>query len=292
MRYGRAVFVLVSLAAGHGLLAPNVNGQGAMQASITGIVRDSSGAVLPGVTVEASSDVLIEKVRAGITDATGRYRIAGLPTGTYNLTFTLPGFSTVRREGLELAGSFVATVNVDLQVGALAETITVTGEAPVVDVSSAQRQQVIDREVMASIPANRSYEGLAALVPGIQLATTAQNVGGIKGPCRRTSPGMAGALRRTAAHRRDDHRRLHRRRLAHGARYGQRGRDHGEHDRGAGRRGERGGVDQHRAALGREHLPGNSFSWVRAADAERQFHTGVEGCRLTVSRRSWTRSGT
>src|SRR5918993_3640438 len=167
-----------------GLLAlpANVNGQGATQASMTGIVRDTSGAVLPGVTVEVSSDVLIEKVRVGITDDTGRYRIASLPPGTYNMAFTLTGFSTVRRQGLDMAGSFVATVDVNLPVGTLEETITVTGEAPVVDVSSAQRQQVINSEVMASIPANRSYEGLAALVPGIQLATTNQNVGGIQGP--------------------------------------------------------------------------------------------------------------
>jgi hypothetical protein len=170
------------LVAGLLALPANVNGQGATQASITGIVRDASGAVLPGVTVEASSDTLIEKLRVGITDDTGRYRIAGLPPGTYNMTFTLTGFSTVRRAGLALAGSFVATVDVNLPVGALEETITVTGEAPVVDVSSAQRQQVINSDVMASIPANRSYEGLAALVPGIQLATTNQNVGGIQGP--------------------------------------------------------------------------------------------------------------
>src|ERR671919_2395048 len=93
-------------------LPATVNGQGATQASITGIVRDSSGAVLPGVTVEASSNVLIEKVRVGVTDDTGRYRIAGLPPGTYNMTFALTGFSTVRREGLAVAGSFVATVDV------------------------------------------------------------------------------------------------------------------------------------------------------------------------------------
>jgi len=170
--------LLVILAA----LPANVNGQGATQASITGIVRDASGAVLPGATVEASSDVLIEKVRAGITDATGRYRITGLPPGTYTLTFALTGFSTVRRADLGLAGSFVATVDVSLQVGAVEETITVTATSPIVDVSSAQRQQVINSDVMASIPANRSFENLAALVPGIQLATTAQNVGGIQGP--------------------------------------------------------------------------------------------------------------
>ncbi len=177
-----AWIVMGWLMAGLLALPATVNGQGATQASITGIVRDTSGAVLPGVAVEASSDVLIERVRVGITDDTGRYRITGLPPGTYNMTFTLPGFSTIRREGLSLAGSFVATVDVNLQIGALEETITVTGQAPVVDVSSAQRQQVISSEVMGSIPASRSYENLAALVPGIQLATNAQNVGGIQGP--------------------------------------------------------------------------------------------------------------
>lgn len=193
MRDGCAVFVLVLLAAGHGLLAPNVYAQGATQASITGLVRDTSGAVLPGVTVEAASDVLIEKVRVGTTDGTGRYRIVSLPPGKYAVTFTLSGFRSVRREGVELAGSFVATVNEDLQVGAVAETITVTGEAPVVDVQSAQTQRVISNDVLASIPANRSFEHLAALVPGIQLNTTAQNVGGINGPTPPFFGGHGGA---------------------------------------------------------------------------------------------------
>ena len=87
------------------------------QASITGVVRDSSGAVLPGVTVEASSPALIEKVRSVVTDGSGQYRIIDLRPGTYAVTFTLPGFSTVRREGIELTGTFVATVNVELRVG-------------------------------------------------------------------------------------------------------------------------------------------------------------------------------
>src|SRR5919198_1246089 len=96
------------------------------QATITGVVRDASGGVLPGVTVEASSPVLIEKVRSVVSDNTGQYRIVDLRPGTYAVTFTLPGFSTVRREGIELSGNFVATVNADLRVGALEETITVT----------------------------------------------------------------------------------------------------------------------------------------------------------------------
>src|SRR5438105_5954533 len=117
------------------LLPSTVRAQG----SLTGTVHDASGAVLPGVTVEASSPALIEKTKAAVTDGTGQYRIIDLRPGTYEVTFTLTGFSTVKREGIELTGSFVATVNADLKVGALAETITVTGETPVVDVQSAKR---------------------------------------------------------------------------------------------------------------------------------------------------------
>jgi hypothetical protein len=153
-----------------------------VQASITGVVRDSSGAVLPGVVVEAASPALIERVRSGDTDGTGRYRIVNLPPGIYTITFTLPGFTTVKREGVEIAGSFAATVDAELRVGSLEETVTVTGESPIVDVQNAQRQQVINSEVLSSIPASRSFEHLAALVPGIQLSTTSQNVGGINGP--------------------------------------------------------------------------------------------------------------
>src|SRR5512145_134869 len=93
------------------------------QATIAGLVRDSSGAVLPGVTVEAASDVLIEKVRTAVTDSTGRYQIVDLRAGTYAVTFTLPGFSTVKREGIELTGLMTVTVSADLRVGAVQETI-------------------------------------------------------------------------------------------------------------------------------------------------------------------------
>src|SRR5437870_1458204 len=100
------------------------------QASITGVARDSSGAVLPGVTVEASSPALIEKTRTVVTDGTGQYRIENLRPGVYSVTFALSGFTTVKREGIELAGAFVASVNVEMRIGALAETFTVTGETP------------------------------------------------------------------------------------------------------------------------------------------------------------------
>ena len=137
------------------------------QAAITGVVRDASGGVLPGVTVEAASPVLIEKVRSVVTDATGQYRIVDLRPGAYAVTFTLPGFSAVKREGIELSGTFVATVDAELRVGAVEETITVTGESPIVDVQSARTQQIIDREIISAIPTSRNVNGIQNLIPGM-----------------------------------------------------------------------------------------------------------------------------
>src|SRR5580765_3931558 len=97
------------------------------QASIAGIVKDASGAVLPGVTVEAASPALIEKVRSVATDGAGQYRVENLRPGAYTVTFTLAGFNAVKREGIDLRGTFTATVNADLTVGSVAETITVSG---------------------------------------------------------------------------------------------------------------------------------------------------------------------
>src|SRR5688572_24953508 len=113
------------------------------QASITGVIKDASGAVLPGVTVEASSPALIEKVRAAVTDSSGQYRIIDLRPGIYTVTFSLTGFTTVRRADVELTGTFTATVDADLRVGTLEETITVTGESPIVDVQSIRRQTTV-----------------------------------------------------------------------------------------------------------------------------------------------------
>ena len=123
------------------------------QASLAGVVKDASGGVLPGVTVEAASSALIEKVRSVVTDDTGQYRIVDLRAGSYSVTFSLTGFSTVKREGLELAGSGTITVNADLKVGSLAETITVTGETPVVDVQNSARQAVLTGDAVAAAPA-------------------------------------------------------------------------------------------------------------------------------------------
>ena len=146
------------------------------QAAITGVVKDASGGVLPGATVEAASPVLIEKVRSVVTDDSGQYRIVDLRPGTYSVTVKLQGFQTVKREGIELSGNFVATVNTDLKVGALEETITVTGESPIVDVQSTRSQQIIDKSVLAAIPSSRNINGIQAIIPGM---TVSGDSGGI-----------------------------------------------------------------------------------------------------------------
>ena len=160
------------------------------QAAITGVVRDTSGAVLPGVTVEAASPVLIERTRSVVSDDTGQYRIVDLRPGTYALTFTLPGFNTVKREGIELSGDFVATISVELRVGALEETVTVTGESPIVDVQSARVQTVIDRDVIAAIPSSRNATGIQSLVPGL---SSNGDSGGITGGTGGTAGNIHGA---------------------------------------------------------------------------------------------------
>jgi hypothetical protein len=153
------------------------------QATITGTVKDTSGAVLPGVTVEAASPALIEKVRAAVTDGNGIYRIVDLRPGTYSVTFTLPGFNTTKRDGVELTGSFTASVDGEMRVGSLEETITVTGETPIVDVQSVRRQVTVSNELISSMPAARSYAGIMMLIP----ATTTQAGGNLD---IQVTPGM------------------------------------------------------------------------------------------------------
>ena len=149
------------------------------QGSIAGAVRDTSGAVLPGVTVEVASPALIEKVRTAVTDGTGQYRIENLQPGQYTVTFTLAGFSTVKQEGVPVTGTAVSRVNTELRVGALEETITVTGETPVVDVQSTTTQRVLDQETIDALPSGRIASRLAGLLPGVTQAQ--QDVGGILG---------------------------------------------------------------------------------------------------------------
>jgi hypothetical protein len=145
------------------------------QASITGVVKDPSGAVLPGVTVEASSPALIEKARSVVTDGSGQYRIVTLPPGIYDVTFALAGFSTVRREGIELRGTFTAAIDAELRVGSVSETVTVTGETPLVDIQSATQQRVLGSEVVDAIPTSRMPSSLVELIPGITVTQGAGN---------------------------------------------------------------------------------------------------------------------
>jgi hypothetical protein len=146
-------------------------GSASAQSVIAGLVRDESGAVLPGVSVEASSPVLIERVRSVVTDEQGRYRVVDLRPGAYKLTFTLTGFGTIVRDGVELPSNFVATVNVDLKVASLAETVTVSGETPLVDVQQASKTQVLTRDIIDSLPTTRNVMSVGILVPGIRFGT-------------------------------------------------------------------------------------------------------------------------
>src|SRR5262249_2347735 len=134
------VFILLSL-------APAAYAQSA----IAGVVKDTSGAVLPGVTVEASSPALIEGTRTAVTDAAGTYKIVDLRPGEYSVTFTLTGFRTVKHDGIVLPTSFTATVNADLSIGQLEESITVSGASPLVDVQSSVSQSVMNREKLDTI---------------------------------------------------------------------------------------------------------------------------------------------
>jgi Carboxypeptidase regulatory-like domain/TonB-dependent Receptor Plug Domain len=146
------------------------------QSAIAGAVRDSTGAVMPGVTVEVSGPALIERTRTAITDGQGLYQVVNLPPGTYGVTFTLPGFTTVQRSDVDVPGNFTATVNADLRVGSLEETVIVSGASPVVDVQSTAKAQVINRDLLDALPTGKTAQTMGALVPGIIIGTP--DVGG------------------------------------------------------------------------------------------------------------------
>jgi outer membrane receptor protein involved in Fe transport len=155
--------------------------QGTGAGTIAGVVRDESGAVLPGVTVDVSSPALIEKVRSTVSDGEGSYRVTELRPGAYAVVFTMPGFSVLRREGIEISSNFTANINVVLNVSALEETITVSGQTPLVDTSSVSQQKTITREVLSAVPTSQSALGIASLMPSVVQPPNAQDVGGSMG---------------------------------------------------------------------------------------------------------------
>ena len=156
--------------------------QSASTGAIAGVVKDTSGAVLPGVTVEASSPALIEKVRSAVSDGQGNYRVGELRPGTYTVTFTLPGFVTLKREGVEISIGVTANVGADMRVGGIEETVTVTGASPVVDIQNVRTQTILTREALDALPTNKTLQSFAALTLGAQMAQGAnQDVGGNQG---------------------------------------------------------------------------------------------------------------
>jgi hypothetical protein len=149
------------------LLVAAAPGSAFAQAAVAGTVKDPSGGAIPGVLVEAASPSLIEKGRSTVTDGTGRYRIENLRPGTYTVRFSLDGWRSFQREGVELTGTFTAIVDTTLTIGPLQEVISVTGGVSVVDSRTAERQVTLSDEVVRSIPTVRSYNALLVLVPGI-----------------------------------------------------------------------------------------------------------------------------
>ena len=173
------------------LLAASASAQQA--SGIAGVVRDTSGGVLPGVTVEASSPVLIEKVRTVVSDGEGRYNIVDLRPGTFVVTFTLSGFSTFRRDGIELPAGFTATVNADLQVGAVTETITVTGASPLVDTRNVRKQILVSSDLLNALPSSvKNMNNLVTLTPGFRGNEGFDVTGGYTGQVGATYHGKGG----------------------------------------------------------------------------------------------------
>src|SRR6266436_7980866 len=163
------------------LLSSTASAQQGTASGIAGTVKDTSGAVRPGVTVEAASPALIEKVRSVVSDAQGQYKIVDLRPGTYVVTFTLPGFGTVKRDGIELTTGVTATVSAELKVGTVEETITVSGAAPVVDTQNVASQNAFTGALLNQLPNARTVRGYAPLIAGASMGATSQDVGGNRG---------------------------------------------------------------------------------------------------------------
>ena len=168
------------------LLPSRVAAQAQSSATVAGVVRDTTGGNLPGVTVAASSPVLIEKVRIGVTDDRGQYQIVNLVPGVYTITFTLPGFASLKRDSVALQAGFTANVAVEMSVGSVEESITVTGESPLVDTRSTSRNEAFTRDEIDALPTAKHFANLASLIPGMRVTSAVsspntQDVGGTLG---------------------------------------------------------------------------------------------------------------
>ncbi|MGQ0733789.1 MAG: carboxypeptidase regulatory-like domain-containing protein [Acidobacteriota bacterium] len=163
----------------------------AAQSSIAGRVTDNTGGALPGVTVQAASPALIEGTRVAISDGNGRYEIVDLRPGLYTVTYTLSGFNTHVREEIQLPADFLMTLNIVMSVGAIEETVTVTGQSPIVDVQNVRHTEVMTREFQEEIPTGRALWSYAALMPGVRIGRP--DVGGTSGH-QQVGIGGAGAV--------------------------------------------------------------------------------------------------
>ena len=174
-----AFIYVVRRAPGNTSLPAPASAQTLASGTIAGVARDASSAVLPGVNVEVSSPALIEKSRTVVTDAQGQSRVVDLRPGTYTIVFTLPGFTTYRREAIELTSGFTATVNAELKVGSIEETVTVSGASPIVDVQNVAQQNVLGQEQLDALPTFKNLQGIGVLTVGAS-TTGGHDVGGTR----------------------------------------------------------------------------------------------------------------
>ena len=150
------------------LLASPAKAQATM-AGVVGVVADSSGAVLPGVSVTATGPALLVPQVNTVTNERGEYRLSPLPIGTYTITYELPGFQTVKREGVRLAVGFVATLDQAMSIGTVAETVTVSGASPLVDVTNPATSVDMSSEALEILPTTRDgLKAFMAQVPGMR----------------------------------------------------------------------------------------------------------------------------
>ena len=165
----RTVSAALAMTPSFMFLPATSSGQSGTTGAIAGTLTDTTGAVLPGVTVEASSPALIERVRVAVSDGSGEYKVVDLRPGTYTVTFTLPGFSVVQRENVVLTTGFTAAVNAEMTVGEVTETVVVTGVSPIVDVQNVRSMNVLSREVLDSVPNSKTVQSFADLTLGASI---------------------------------------------------------------------------------------------------------------------------